>query len=395
MAADLRANNDCMLKSLAKTYFELQKTRFMRARLARTQGRAIGLHDRSRVLCVQMNAIGDAIMTQPAWAALKGSGPERQIEILCRSHIAPLFKQDPNINDIHAFNPRKYRSWLFEGGKRLADILPDRSYDVIIDFTALPLTAGLCGQKNAPPSVGFSRPMRFGGKVIDIGQAYDLSFPYTEEGPLRPLMIGLVESFTSIHGNAKRPVLWISNDVLEKAKERLSKAGIEGPGFGVVHPGAKWPPKQWPVAHWRSLIAFITKELPTPVLVLGGPGDESLVRAITESKRSMAVKTLISGEIDLTAAIIKQASLCISNDSAPMHIAAAVGTRSVAMFGPVSPSRSAPPPEEGCTVFYRPMFCSPCELYYSRSRCRRGLNFCMHAIKPEDVYTEIVRILQR
>jgi ADP-heptose:LPS heptosyltransferase len=384
-----------MLKSLAKTYFELQKTRFMRARLARTQGRAIGLHDRSRVLCIQMNAIGDAIMTQPAWAALKDSNPENQIDLLCRSHIAPLFRLDPNINDILAFNPRKYRLWLFEDGGKLSDIVFSERYDAIVDFTALPLTAGLCGQENAPPSLGFRRPIRFWDKALDIGQAYDLTFPYSEEEPLRKLMVNLVAPLTKGNGHSKRPVLWTANHVAANAKERLSKVGIEGPGFVVIHPGAKWPPKQWPVAHWRFLIDLITKELLGPVLVLGGPSDDHLVRAITEATSSAAVRALILSEIEATAAIIKQASLCISNDSAPMHIAAAVGTKSIALFGPVSPSRSAPPPEEGCTVVYHPMFCSPCELYYSRNRCRRGLNFCMHAIRPEKVFAEATRILQQ
>jgi ADP-heptose:LPS heptosyltransferase len=384
-----------MIKSFARTFVEWEKNRYLRARIAQRQRRAADFEGAKQILCLQMNAIGDMVMTQPAWAALKALDPERHIDVLCRSHIAPLFKQDPNINDILAFDPRKYRSWLFEDGKRLWDIISDRRYDAIIDFTALPLTAGLCEHKNAPPSVGFSRLMRFGDEVIDIGRAYDLSFPYSEEKPLRHLMVGLVALHTTTREVAKRPALWIGEEVVEKARALLSKVGIESSGFVVIHPGAKWPPKQWPVAHWRSLIHFITKELPSPLLVLGGPGDGDLVCAIMESTSSTVVKTLISNEIDVTAAIIKRSALCICNDSAPMHIAAAVGTRSFAMFGPVSPSRSAASPEEGCTVFYRPMFCSPCELYYSRNRCRRGLNFCMHAIKPEDVFSEIVRILQR
>jgi len=383
-----------MLESLAKTFLDLEKTRFFRARLTQHQARDINLHGRSRILCIQMNAIGDAIMTQPAWAALKDSDPERCIDLLCRSHIAPLFKQDPSIKDILTFNPRKFRSWLFEGGKQLSDIVAGGRYDAIIDFTALPLTAGLCGQKNAPPSVGFRRPMRFREKTIDIGWAYDLAFSYSEEEPLRKLMVDLAAPFTKGNGRPKRPSLWIADHVEDSAKERLSMAGIAGSRFVVIHPGAKWPPKHWPVTHWRTLIHFITKELPIPILVLGGPGDDALVRAIAEGTISRAVKTLISTEIDATAAIIKQAVLCIGNDSGPMHIAAAVGTRSLALFGPVLPIRSAPPSDEGCTVLYHPMFCSPCELYYSRNRCRRGLNFCMHALEPEVVLGEVVRIIR-
>jgi ADP-heptose:LPS heptosyltransferase len=326
---------------------------------------------------------------------LKASNPRRRIDLLCRSHIAPLFKNDPNIDNILAFEPRKYRSWLFENHKSVSDIVSSGKYDAVVDFTALPLTAAVCGQKKAPPSVGFRRLMRFRDEVIDIGQAYDLSCPYSEEEPLRNLMVRLMSSYGPLLGRATSPTLWLGEEVLARAKGLLGEIGIGGNDFLVIHPGAKWRPKQWPVPHWRSLLHFLTKELPNPILLLGGPGDDDLVHAIERSTRAKVVKTHVSKEIDTTAAIIKLAALCICNDSAPMHIAAAVGTRSIAMFGPVSPARSAPPPEEGCTVFYRPMFCSPCELYYSRNRCRRGLNFCMHAIQPEEVFGEVVRILKR
>jgi len=383
-----------MMKSFAKILLEWDKTHYLGARLANRQRRGANFEGVNRILCIQMNAIGDAIMTQPAWAALQASNPGSLIDLLCRSHIAPLFKQDPNINDILAFNPCKYRSWLFEDGKKLSDIVCGGGYDTIIDFTALPLTAALCAQKKVPPSLGFSRPMRFLNRVMDIGRAYDLSFPYSEEESLRHLMVGLVASQTTTHEYPKSPTLWIGNEVLERAKGLLSEIGIGDIDFLVIHPGAKWLPKQWPVPCWRSLIRFLTKELPNPILLLGGPGDDDLIHAIETRARARVVKPRIFKEIDTTAAIIKMAALCICNDSAPMHIAAAVGTRSIAMFGPVSPTRSAPPPEEGCTVFYRPMFCSPCELYYSRNRCRRGLNFCMHAIQPEEVFAHVVRILQ-
>jgi ADP-heptose:LPS heptosyltransferase len=130
-----------------------------------------------------------------------------------------------------------------------------------------------------------------------------------------------------------------------------------------------------------------------PIIMLSGPGDESLIGAITMDNLDHRIKTLIPEETDVAAAIIKKAAVCVCNDSAPMHLAAAVGTPSVALFGPVSPNRSAPSLEEGCSVLYEGMFCSPCTLYYSRSRCRRGLNFCMFAIEPSQVIEHIANLL--
>ncbi len=163
-----------------------------------------------------------------------------------------------------------------------------------------------------------------------------------------------------------------------------------------MHPGGKWPPKRWPPEHWKKLIDSLVRELSFDVLILGSKEDGSLINNIFEGSlhnTNTKCQLILSDELDISSAIIEAAALCISNDSAAMHIAAALKTKSIALFGPVAPIRSAPTREEGCTVLYENMFCSPCTLYYSRTRCRRGINFCMYAISPEKVLEKARAIL--
>lgn len=380
-----------MLKGLARKYLELQKARYLKDK-GKTK-RCLDLESPSRFLCLQMNAIGDAIMTQPAWAHLKSVFPGASIDLICPPHVAPLFKDDPDINVVFPFQARVYRSWLFQDKPRLNGIIDQGNYDLLIDFSALPLTAALCGSDSAPISLGFQRWIDSPLGMIDLGQGYDMSFPYSESRSIRSLMAQLVSPWVVIEDNKRAPLLEIGKGAMQRARDLVRKHDLKEGKFIVIHPGAKWPPKRWPISYWRKLITLLKGATSLDLLIMGGEKDERLIPRIQGEAGDLGVRNLISREIHLSSAIIKMAHLCVCNDSAAMHIAAAVGTRSVSLFGPVSPDRSAPSEGEHCHVFYDNMFCSPCTLYYSRNRCRRGLNFCMYAIKPEAVYRKIQEII--
>jgi len=383
-----------MVKILARKYLSHVQQRYLRERFSQKLKKQPDPARAKRFLCLQMNAIGDAIMSQPAWAALKSAIPDATIDIICRPHIAPLFRQDPFLDNIYPLETRKYRSWLFKDTARLYDVLYQGRYDVLIDFTALPLTAAVCAAWYAPASLGFSRRIPHLRGETELAQAYELTIPYSEEAPLRNLMLRLVTPFSDPGTDSKGPRLFLTEETMKKAASALTGIGIDTQGYIVLHPGAKWPPKRWPTRHWRSLIQSLQEEFPHPLIILGGTGDESLIRGITADIVDRRLKVLVPHEVDVAAAIIRKATLCVCNDSAPMHLAAAVGTPSIALFGPVSPSRSAPSPEEGCSALYEGMFCSPCTLYYSRNRCRRGINFCMFGIEPGQVLERAKKLLQ-
>lgn len=345
--------------------------------------------DPETFLFIVLNAIGDAVMAQPVWRLLKSARPQARLELLCRPQIATLFSQDPSLDAIHSYEANADAWWNPKNVRPIEVLWAKQKYEVILDFTEIPVTALACARDTAPPSVGFDRLASKPGPGKNLSCAYDYSVPYTDSEPIREVMARLASPWISPDLSRPHPFVALSKETLEGAATMLQERSLAGERLLVCHPGAKWPPKRWPVSHWGSLIQVLRHGPSWNVLLLGGGDDARLLRAILRECGDPAIPLLTCDSLSTAAGILRLASLCICNDSAAMHLAAAVGTPSIALFGPVPPLKSAPSLQEGCRALYEELFCSPCTLYYSRHRCRRGLNFCMHAIRPETVFREV------
>jgi lipopolysaccharide heptosyltransferase II len=376
---------------LSRKIIEILRTPYLHRALARKPRRRPLPHDGKNFLFILLNAIGDAIMAQPVWRMLKSIRPQAKIELLCRRQIAALFNQDEALDAVHYFEADPDEWWSPRNVHRIEALWRKQNYEVILDFTESPLTALACARNTAPPSIGF---YRLCDRTSNLSRAYDCSVPYTDSEHIRDMMMHLASPWIPRRGISRpNPSLSVAEEVLDRATSALQDRSLRAGRFIVFHPGAKWSPKRWPIAHWSRLIRRLRDQTSWPLLLLGGKEDMPLVNDILQNSGDLPFPSLLGETLSSAAAIIKLASLCVCNDSAAMHLAAAVGTPSIALFGPVSPSKSAPSPQEGCRVLYEEMFCSPCTLYYSRDRCRRGINFCMHALSPEKVFREMEKII--
>jgi ADP-heptose:LPS heptosyltransferase len=379
-----------MLKSIAKRFLDYNRFIYLKRTISSKRKRLFAVDKVRNILCIQMNAIGDGIMTQPVWSALKSKITNARIDLICRPQIAPIFKEDVSLDSIYAFETENYRNWLFKRRSELETLIIEGNYDLLIDFTALPLTAAVCAKENVPPSIGFSRVIPTKLEKINLGMAYDINFEYSEVTPIRELMTRLISPWlngTKI--NRIVPSIILDNTVTAEAKKILKDNNLKENEYIVLHPGAKWHPKKWPHLYWQNLIDLSLKQDLVPYLILGNHDDKYFIHQIVDHNSNPNIHTLINERLEVSAALIKLAKLCVCNDSAAMHISAAVGTPSIAIFGPVSPERSAPSSDENCTVLSNNEFCSPCALYYSKSRCRRGINFCMRSVDPKKVLDSI------
>jgi len=133
------------------------------------------------------------------------------------------------------------------------------NYDVLIDFTGLPLTAAFCAHKAAAPSIGFQRLLDTASGKIDLGLCYDKSSTYSENVPIRDLMSQLVSPWDSIAATMKSPTLNLNNKAIDKADKLMNERGLKAGNYMVLHPGGKWPPKRWPICHWRELLEDLTR----------------------------------------------------------------------------------------------------------------------------------------
>jgi len=178
----------------------------------------------------------------------------------------------------------------------------------------------------------------------------------------------------------KPPRLNLSPAQLDLGRRVLQETGvrIEGPSKAIgVFPGAEFgSSKRWPSDHFVELLRQLDERQDLKTVLIVGPGEEALA---TEIQQKSAVATPIVGpQLNLAelAAVLANLQVLVTNDSGPMHIAAATGTRCVALFGPTNPTRTAPAGEEHLVLYTR-RWCSPCfkkRCPLLHQRCMRDLS---------------------
>jgi ADP-heptose:LPS heptosyltransferase len=171
----------------------------------------------------------------------------------------------------------------------------------------------------------------------------------------------------------------------------LLELGIsEGERYVVMHPGAKRTTNQWPAVRFASVADEIIRRWGTPVILTGSASEASLVQHIAGLMREKA--TILCGQINLPrmAALLERSFLYVGNDTGPMHIAAAVGTPIVSIFGARDFPERWYPAGAGHSVLRRDVPCSPC----FKEVCDRDL-ICLKRIEVDDVLSAVEQQFSR
>ena len=157
-----------------------------------------------------------------------------------------------------------------------------------------------------------------------------------------------------------------------------SASGVTGP-FVAVAPGSIWGTKRWP--GYPALAAA----LDLPVVAIGGPDDAALAQAVVAAAPGRAHNAAGALSLRGSAALIERAQVLVTNDSAPLHLAAAVGTRAVAIFGPTVPAFGFGPRGPRDVVVEHPALpCRPCS-HHGPMTCPLGHHRCMRELSVEKV----------
>lgn len=180
-----------------------------------------------------------------------------------------------------------------------------------------------------------------------------------------------------------RPVIHLTSNEITGARQHLGHVGLTRP-FVALHPFATHPDKAWPMGYWLSLIPLIERQGLDWVIVGKNPDH---LQAL-DDPRNLTGRTALRE----TCAILSQACALVTADSGPMHLATAVGTPVVALFGPTAQVWGFYPSGPFDTVLERSMPCRPCSLHGS-TRCKTGRE-CLTAIEPEDVAERLFATLE-
>ncbi len=326
-----------------------------------------------RTLVAAPNWVGDLVMAEPVFRALAASG--RELVALVKPGLAPLARLLPGVADVveRAGEESVVVARIRAAGCDEAIVLPNsfRAAKRLRD-AGVPRRFGYRGEwRGALLAPAVRRPRGRRPQVEDYAELLDAM------GVARPARWA--------------PRLELPAELLARGRERLDRARIDpaAPLVGLF-PGAEWGgSKRWPWRRFADLAIALRRNIPgVQPLVVAGPKELWLgVRIHEESGR---IHPVVGPDLDLAAlaGVLAHLDLLVTNDSGPMHLAAALGVRCVALFGPTDPRRTAPA-GDGHRVLWRDLWCSPC----FRRRCPLLHHGCLRGIGVDEVAAAAAEML--
>ncbi len=342
------------------------------------------------ILIVKLSAIGDVVHTLPSLAALRRLYPEAHITWVIEEASADLIAGHPFLDRVLVSRRKR---WVRElknprlAGKTLKEILTfiktlrDRPYDLVIDFHGLFKSSLIVLLSGARRKLGYDSLQELSGLFLNEKIPEDLSKHAIDRYLDFLRYLGAPEAKPEF-------LIPVDRENKERVASLLAENGLDrNRRFVAVSPMALWETKLWEEDRFARLCDRIIGELAVPVVFTGHEvhGMNDRIQSLMSSKAvNLGGKTSLR---DL-AWLYKLSSLLITTDSGPMHIAAAMGTPVIALFGPTSPLRTGPY-GRGHVVIQKDMACAPCFL----KKC--GTRQCMKDISVDDVFQAVKEMLDR
>lgn len=326
-----------------------------------------------KILVVGPSWVGDMVMAQSLYRLLRARDPSAVIDVLAPGWSLPLLERMPEV-DRGIELPVGHGQLGLGTRRRLGKALRGR-YDRAIVLPRSLKSALVPWFARVPVRTGFPGEMRYG--LINDRRAFDPA--RLNQTVRRFIALGLASDEAPLP-EPPEPGLEVDEAGRARLIERLALAA-EGP-VAALMPGAEYgPAKQWPTAYFAELAGRLGNE-GADVWILGSAKEAPIGREIEQKAGSPRVRNLC-GETTLVEAVdlLSAAKVAVSNDSGLMHVAAAVGTHTVAIYGSSTPDFT-PPLTGNATVHYRRLDCSPC---FERE-CPLGHLDCLRGIGVEQVF---------
>ncbi len=321
-----------------------------------------------RLLIANPFGIGDVLFSLPLVRAIRAAEPDALIGYLCNARTEELVSAWPELNWRHAFEKDEFRRrWKSSRGAGIRflsgtlSMIRDQRFDLLVDLSLGWHTgfAGLlCGIRRR---VGFN----FRGRGRFLSEAFPLQG--FSSRPVADYYLDLLKPL-----GLPRPagIAWnlaLPPEAQQRAEDLLLRDGLAGASLAAVVPGggASWGPnaryKQWPAQRFAQVADHLARQHQLKILLVGDAQEESLCKEVA-SRMSAAPTTIVQVPSLLTlAGILRRCRLVLGNDGGTLHLAEAVGTPSVSIFGPTNPEVYGPPPGSGHhRVVAKRLACRPC-----------------------------------
>ncbi len=327
------------------------------------------------VLIVKLGSIGDVVNSLPLANALKDSRPDLRLGWLVEPKSLPVIEDHDAVDEVIVFRRELGLSGV---GRALREIRLFRP-DLVVDLQRILRSGFFTFFSGCRYRLGFNR-----GRCKEMSWLfYNRRIPAADSGEH---MVTQYLEFASYLGLPETEAVFklpIGESERARATRLLPPAALKGEII-CLNLGATKPANRWPDGHWARLADLLASRDDTTVVLTGGEGDVAAARSVLAESRSAEALVDLAGRTTLKelGGLYDLAAAVVSSDSGPMHIASALGTRTIGLFGPSSPRRTGPWNHLQLVVRSGEE-CSPC----GKRRCRR--DDCMSAIPPEEVFRRL------
>ena len=330
------------------------------------------MEDYRHILFVKPSSLGDIVHAMPTCAAIRWAYPKARLTWLVKRQWAGLVERIDGVDRVWPVKST-LKGWL----SQVSPLRAER-FDLVVDLQGLFRSAAIGWFSGSPLLVGFANG-REGSPLF-----------YSRRVPVPQLEMHAVDRYLLLAkavgaGEAGTPEFRfrIPQTDYEEVDRLLNRSGVTlGTRWIAMNVSARWPTKRWPAASFAEVADRLQQERCGAVVLIGGPDEREDVAEVLRIMKTPATDLAGATTVGLLPALLSRASLLITNDSGPMHVAAAVGIPIVALFGPTSAARTGPY-GVGHDVLKGNVPCSPC---FSRT-CHNTLPLeCLRMVSPQQVF---------
>ena len=331
-----------------------------------------------RILVVKLDHVGDVLLATPVFANLRQAYPNAELHALAGKWSRVVLENHPAVDEVIAYNSPFFcrageQPTRLPAAIRLYRHLRRQKYDLVVELRGDWRSVGFACLRIAPKQIGRA-PLQVAHK---LGFA---RFRGTHE-TVRNLDI---LNRAGIPTPVQTPMFLITAVDEKWAADFLAARGITAQPLVAIHPGSPVALKRWRPERYAELADWLVAQKRAEIIFVGVHAEMPIIAQIQALMQAKA--TNIAGETSLTqlASILHACQLFIGNDSGPMHLAAAVGTPTIGLYGPGDPGRFGPVGAQ-CQTLRRKLDCPPC----LGTSCRFGGEGCMSEIQVADVIQAI------
>ena len=352
-----------------------------------------------RILVIRLDLLGDMVMSLPAVAVLKQTYPQAELTVLALPYAVSLLEMAPEVDRVLSCDVNLVR--------RPREVLRAANYRQFFGLVGqlraarFDLCLSLQGRFACVLAWLSGCPRRYGYRH----EAYPLLLTHTLPGGRYQVRqhevvynLRLAEAAGAVvdWSQPYAPHLAVPPAERNRMRHLLAEFEIRADNVLVaIHPGASnGSAKRWLPGYWSELANRLHDDLRASVVITGTPAEADVVQQVIQGCSFKPIVLAGQTTIPQLGAVLKRADLLLSSDSGPAHMAAALGTPQVTIFGPTDPLVYAPFSARA-VVLRRELPCSPCYDASATAECRFGHVNCMRQLLPDEVYATCLRLLQK